>query len=522
MPSREKATPQDLAREVLSQVHRAEPMQRKRKDGTEYFLDTREISTRAAQRMGDCGTFPKGKVSLFWKDGGRLDLGAHQCNSRICPRCARRRGIRLASDMAGALALIEGWGWDHERTRFATLTIENTESANEGIDRVMEAWHRTLATKTWGRLIAGGFRAVEVKPGKNGKWNVHLHAILYLWTPAVPYRLIRDAWDKAAGGNYNQRFDTLRNKARAHKGESKASAAARYLVKYLVKHEELKGTRRMPGGLPHFLGAIEGRRLFGAWGLGAAALRIERHERPRWTGTYDRNLQGYVMNGLGPERAELETPWGARMPVEIPMPTLPAAFSREDVPEQMEPKGKRWTVRKVNAQSPLTRHRWRDLPMAHAKTAAGMKTALESWLENPKSRGPKPFRWRAWYAGSPKEWTEEAAAMLGERIITPSIGAVLWSRVQAPAERFPQPDHPEHITHQVRQAYAQRIREHRRSAGMACGWPERVAYLAQLPEDLRQHLETKHGQGNHHTAEWGAGFSVQPEYLRAFPSIHAR
>jgi len=483
-----RSTPQEVAKEIQDQLP-AESVYLQAKTGKVGTLDLRELALASIIRLGDCGRFPRGKVTLAWKDGSTLDLGAHQCNHRLCPRCGRRRGYRLAADMAGALRLIEGWGWTPDRTRFATLTIENVEDADDGISRIMLAWHRTLATKTWGRLICGGFRAVEIKPGKDGKWNVHLHAILYLWTPDVPYKLIRDAWDKAAEGHFNQRFDALRNKARPHPGESKAAAAARYLVKYLVKHEELKGSRRMPGGIAHLLGAIEGRRLFGAWGVGAAALRIERHERPRWTAAWDRHLTGYHHEGLPPETATLETPWGTREAIEIPIPPLPSAFRREDVPEQAEPKGGPWTVRRVYAANPLTVHPWEDIPRPKGRTAISMKTAFEDWIENPASRGPVPFRWRPWYAAARKEWTDDATVILGERGTTQGLGAALWSRVEAPDERYPDPSHPEHIAHQLLAAHAQAIRSARRGLVSACTPLARGAYLARLPDSIRKHLE---------------------------------
>jgi hypothetical protein len=391
--------------------------------------------------------------------------------------------------MAGAMAMIEAWGWTADRTRFATLTIENTTSADDGINRIMDAWHRTLATRTWGRMIAGGFRAVEVKPGKNGLWNVHLHAILFLWTPGIPYKLIREAWDKAAGGHYNQRFDTLRNKARCHPGESKASAAARYLVKYLVKHEELRGTRNMPGGLPHMIAALLGRRLFGAWGLGAAALRIERHERPGWTGTMDRHLTGYRIQDQPPEEATIETPWGRRERIPIPLPPLPQGFRQEDLADQLEPKGTKWTIRKIHTRNPLELHPWRKLPTATARTAQGMKTALEAWIENPKSRGPRPFKWRSWLKDAPKEWTASADALMGTHERTARLGAMLWSKIQAPPEGYPTPDRWEHIANQLMLAQYEGIATARSNLSHACTPAERTAYLARMPEEIRVHLE---------------------------------
>lgn len=464
-------------------------MRKIRKNNETWDLDLHTLTWCAISKLGDCGSFPRGKIILAWKDGQKLELGSHQCNHRLCPRCAHRRGYRLAADMAGALGMVEGWGWGNDRTRFATLTIENVSDANEGIDRIMDAWHRTLATKTWGRLIAGGFRAVEVKPGKNGQWNVHLHAIMFLWTPGVPYRLLRDAWDKAAGGHFNQRFDTLKNKSRPMEGESKTAAAARYLVKYLVKHEELRGTRRMPGGLAHLMGAIDGRRLFGAWGLGAAALRIERHERPRWTATYDRAVTGYQKDGRPPQIATLDLPWGKRERIAVPMPSLPAAFRRDEVPDQIEPKGGKWTVRKIHVQNPMDIYPWQKLPSAQAMTADGMKRALDAWIENPKARGPRPFRWRPWIADARKEWTPEAAVILGERMVTPHLGAALWSRIHKPDEGFPDLSRSEHFIHQMITAYAQGIATARRHVFNACTRQDQGTYLARLPDDIRRILE---------------------------------
>lgn len=492
MKSTKKTSPQQVALEILAQIPgiQRQDMVKTRRDGTEYTLDALRLAQDAAIRLGACGTFPRGKINLQFAGGKTLSLGAQQCNSRLCPNCARRRGNRLAADMSGALALIDGWGWTADRIRFATLTIPNATNADAAIDQIMAAWHRTLATKTWGRLIAGGFRAVEVKPGKDGQWNVHLHAIMYLWTPGIPYPLLREVWNQAAGGNYNQRFDELRKKARAFPGETKAAAAARYLVKYLVKHEELKKTASMPGKLPHMLGALHGRRLFGAWGVGAAALRIERHERPRWTSQVNRHLEGYQMDGLPPERATLETAW-TTYEIPVPLPPLPPAFRREDLPDQLEPKKTRWSVRKIHTPNPLTIHPWQELPSATQRTADAMRTMLEAWIANPKRRGPRPFRWRSWLKDAPKEWTSSAEALLGQQIRTAHLGAILWSRVQAPSEGYPDITRDEHIMHQLIEAHAQGIHTARAHLAHACTPAERIAYLARMPETIRHHLEER-------------------------------
>ena len=451
-------------------------------------LDPIRTGQRAAERLGDCGSFPRGKVTLTWKDGSTLALGSHQCRHRICPRCAKRRGYQLADEMSRVLSLTEAWGWSADRIRFATLTVPNVQNVADGLDQLAEAWHRTLATKTWGRLIAGGFRAFEVKPGRDGKWNAHLHAILFLWTPGVPYELLREAWNKAAGGNYNQQFDELRNKSKPRPGESKAAAAARYLVKYLVKSDEIKTARQAPGGLPHMLAALEGRRMFSAFGLGAAARRLERHERPNWTRIYNRHLEGYHHAGERPESAMLELLTGHRESIEIPLPPLPAAF--REAPDTLEPSPTgAWTVRKVHVRNPLELHPWRKLPSAIRKNAAQHKSALDQWINNPHSRGPRPFRWRGWMDNAPAEWTAAAAALMGTRIEAPNIGSALWENMENPPDRFPRdPRHPESLQNLMSYAVANARRTARELLSNARTPEERAKVLRNLPGDLARHM----------------------------------
>ena len=133
-------------------------------------------------------------------------------------------------------------------------------------------------------------------------------------------------------------------------------------------------------------------------------------------------------------------------------------------------------------------HPWQNIPCAK-KSAREMKSALEHWLENPYSRGPRPFRWRAWYAAARKEWTGDATALMGQQILTPHLGAVLWSRIQAPPERFPQPDHPEYFARQMIASRAEALRAGRRGLHNACTPNARAAYLARMPDNIRVHLE---------------------------------
>jgi len=410
--------------------------------------------------------------------------------------------------MQRTLKLIDAWGWKSDRIRFATLTVPNVQNAADGLDQLAEAWHKTLATKTWGRLIAGGFRAFEVKPGRDGKWNAHLHAILFLWTPGVPYALLREAWNKAAGGEFNQRFDELRAKAKPREGETKADAAARYLVKYLVKGEDLKTMRTAPGGVPHLLAAMEGRRLFSAFGLAAAARRLERHERPNWTRSYNRHLEGYNHAGERPEAATLELVTGHRERIEIPLPPLPLAF--REAPDTLEPqKDGAWTVRRKAVRNPLEVHPWRRLPSAIRHSQAEHKSALDTWISNPKSRGPRPFKWRRWLDDAPGEWTAYAWELMGERIEAPNLGALLWSNMENPPDRFPRdPRHPESLQNLLGYALAHAKRTARELLSNATTMEARAKVITNLPADLAAYLI----EGHHARTE-------TPQYTDAAPII---
>ena len=487
---REKSTPQDTAREILAYSGTLKAHQEAKNPVLTRFgaLDPLSAARNAWERLSECGSFPRGKVTLTWKDGSSLALGSHQCRHRICPRCAKRRGYQLADEMSRTLRLVDAWGWKADRIRFATLTVPNVENVADGLDQLAAAWHRTLASKTWGRLIAGGFRAFEVKPGRDGRWNAHLHAILFLWTPGVPYALLRKAWNTAAGGEYNQQFDQLRGKARPKDGETKAAAAARYLVNYLVKPEELKAAAAAPGGIPHMLAAMESRRLFSAFGLGAAARRLERHERPNWTRSYNRHLEGYHHAGERPASAILEFLTGHQETIEIPLPPLPPAF--REAPDSLEanPEGC-WTVRKVAVRNPLEVHPWRNLPTAIRHSAKEHRSALDAWIENPRKHGPRPFQWRRWMQDAPAAWTDSATALMGARIEAPNIGAMLWTNMNNPEDRFPRdPRHPESLQNLMGYAIANARKTARELLAHALTPEDRATVLRNLPGDLAAYL----------------------------------
>jgi Replication protein/Transposase zinc-binding domain len=487
------------------------------------YLDPKRAALQAVTRLQDCGTFPRGRVTLFYKDGTKKHLGAHQCRHRACPVCGKRRGSKLYSEIAPAVARIQAWGFDWARVRFLTLTLPNTDSVHVGMEALASAWHRFLANPRTRRLIAGGFRCFEVKPGQDGRWNIHLHAIVWTWAVGAPYAVLRQIWDKAArapqGQTFNQRFDELRKKAKPMPGETKASAAARYLVKYLAKLEDLEGAAKAPGGLPHMLAALEGRRMFADFGVGKAARRIHRHESPAWLANLQRHLDGH-RNAAGeqPVSAHLDGP-GWKGFVRVPVPPTPAALSEHEIPEQLEKVPAR--IRDVRAGRPLDQYEWKKIPSqgnalkkwlawreirqearerirAESSSVRAFRRSWRAWREGNAlfETQPDPFRWGSFVTLAPKTWTREAETILGERI-TGTLGAALWSRVLTLDEDAHIPDtDPRHWSGQMVHAVETARRTVARRLYDACP-EERMRLISELPMHIARHFqESDHdGQG---------------------------
>jgi hypothetical protein len=320
--------------------------------------------------------------------------------------------------------LQNAWTFGPNHLRFATFTIPNVRNIAEGIEWIAEAWHRALATKTWGRLVAGGFRTWEVKPGKDGKWNVHLHAILVLWSGRVPYETLRGIWDQAARLKCNIRFDELRG-IKARNGRSKAASVAAYITKYLVKVEDLAACGNAPGGLPHLTAALENRRLFGAFGCAAIARRWIRTQRPRWMEQTTRAMLGYRdPDGFPPIAAFIESSDGQQVEAPIPRPQPPACLNLEalDTHPGFTPED---TAQEWNNPGPKTAglFPWRKVPKTQAEADARAATARTlrglALAEPDAARAallralarsiapPQAFRWGRWWNATSPSTTQD-------------------------------------------------------------------------------------------------------------------
>jgi len=102
------------------------------------------------------------------------------CGLRICPECAKRRGKRLFKRYLRIFStLLEKLKC---RLGFLTLTIRNCNDLKEGLQKLKEAWKRFKRRSYFRNRVYGGIFVIEVKIGRDGKYNLHAHVlILHDW-----------------------------------------------------------------------------------------------------------------------------------------------------------------------------------------------------------------------------------------------------------------------------------------------------------------------------------------------------
>lgn len=116
------------------------------------------------------------------------------CKSKFCPRCQKLRSNTLMSKYRDILN-------DMKSPYFLTLTIKNVVHLQQhDIDRLINNFHKMRRQVFWLNNVKGGFYSVESNVGKDGKHNLHLHAIYdgkYI-EPAI----IKNAWYRLTGDSY--------------------------------------------------------------------------------------------------------------------------------------------------------------------------------------------------------------------------------------------------------------------------------------------------------------------------------
>lgn len=282
---------------------------------------------REAERLDECGT-PWGRViRLFWRDRKGREImrthGLHSCKHRWCPRCGKPRQARLAGQMERILELAREWGFDESNLRFLTLTIPNGNDIPTLREEAHSSWARLQRTRWWPGRVFGWFRGSEVITGQDGKWNLHLHIVVVLWSRQISYQNVWEAWEAACGSRYQVDVESLRDIRRKARGRG-TSRAVHYITKYITKREELSKLKEGPGGLAHLFSGTRGMRTFAAGGGASVLRRMLDVLMPTWALQAERVMWGAdLMDGRPPFRAEEVDPeTGEVIETGLPKPFL--------------------------------------------------------------------------------------------------------------------------------------------------------------------------------------------------------
>ncbi|MDP1832618.1 MAG: protein rep [Geothrix sp.] len=281
------------------------------------------------KRLDSCGT-PWGRiVRLFWKDRKGREImrtrGVHSCKHRWCPRCGKPRQTRLAGQMERVVELAREWGFNEAHLRFVTLTVPNGENVTDLREKAHSAWARLQRTRWWPARVFGWFRGSEVITGKDGRWNLHLHVVVILWSRQISYQNVWDAWEVACGKRYQVDIEGLRDIRRKAKGRG-TTRAIHYISKYIAKREDLAKLKAGPGGLAHLFSGTRGMRTFAMGGGCSVLRRLLDVLMPTWALQAERVMEDAEMrDGKAPFRCEeVDTSTGEIMEATIPKPYLDA------------------------------------------------------------------------------------------------------------------------------------------------------------------------------------------------------
>ncbi|HEX9082941.1 MAG TPA: protein rep [Holophagaceae bacterium] len=325
LPTWRRLTLDDLAAFVAQTVS-PHPAAFEEKARAVMELEAGRLGKEAA-RLEGCGE-PWGRVvRLFWRDRKGREVmrtrGLHSCKHRWCPRCGKPRQTRLAGQMERIVELAREWGFDEGHLRFITLTVPNGASVPELWELAHHAWAKLQRTRWWPAHVFGWFRGSEVITGQDGRWNLHLHIVVFLWSRQISYQNVWKAWEEACGDRYQVDVEDLRQIRRKAKVRG-TTRAVHYITKYIAKREELSKLKEGPGGLAHLFSATRGRRNFAVGGGCSVLRRMLDVLMPTWALQAERiMLDADLRDGRPPFRAEEVDPeTGEAYETTIPKPYL--------------------------------------------------------------------------------------------------------------------------------------------------------------------------------------------------------
>jgi hypothetical protein len=150
------------------------------------------LSPRAQAAVARCG---KSAWVVRDKETGRHWVQAETCQQRFCPACARTRARKASEKIAGLMAAQSVQRW-----QFVTLTMLHSHAPLERqLKNLVASFRRLRQTRLWRTHVAQSLAVVEItRNSQTDEWHPHLHVIAA--TQFVPWKPLRDAWNKASKG----------------------------------------------------------------------------------------------------------------------------------------------------------------------------------------------------------------------------------------------------------------------------------------------------------------------------------
>lgn len=118
------------------------------------------------------------------------------CGNRFCTTCNKSRTSRLRKRVRFLMknvTLSKGRSF-----KFLTMTIPNMDNPAEQLKIIQKSFRRLRQRKYWKTKVEGGCVFYEVKTGTDGKYHIHLHAIIQ--SDYIPVKELSEIWSQVSPG----------------------------------------------------------------------------------------------------------------------------------------------------------------------------------------------------------------------------------------------------------------------------------------------------------------------------------
>ena len=203
--------------------------------------------------------------------------GFSRCKSKFCYMCNR---VKSAMWTARLLQFIrDQWFVKGNYVVFLNLTVKDTEKLSDGLHHLEKGWSAmTSSNSKYGKLFhsyfAGGFKAIEIKTGKNsGMWHPHIHAICLKEGYGKDMTFLRTAWPAsvAKAGGYSSNLEIMPFKSFWHSDykdkedyEIALVKSIKECCKYITKFD---WANESPERIVELYSTLFGKRQYSTWGV---------------------------------------------------------------------------------------------------------------------------------------------------------------------------------------------------------------------------------------------------------------